>query len=159
MKRLISLIFAAFLGFATMSTLFTNIAGAAGGSFGVRGGYDFDAEQFLIGGQAEMGKILEIARFAPSVDFGFGNDLTTIAFNGDIRVFVTPPKASSTIYGGLGLTLFVVDSEGRDSDSEFGLTLSGGVKFGAGKGREYNIEGRFGMDDMPDFRVFFGIFF
>jgi hypothetical protein len=128
-------------------------------NFGFRGGYDTDFEQALLGFQTELGKVIEIARFAPSVDYGFGNDLTTFAFNGDIRIFLTPPAASATIYGGAGLTVFLIEPKGGDTDTDWGLTLSGGVKFGAGKGRVYNLEGRFGIDDMPEFRILFGIFF
>ncbi|MGH8015134.1 MAG: hypothetical protein ACREBV_02985 [Candidatus Zixiibacteriota bacterium] len=144
---------------AILSFGLAEIQAAPGGNFGVRGGYDFDAEQAVIGFQAELGKLIELARFAPSADYGFGNDLTTFAFNGDIRIYISPPQAAATFYGSVGPTFFVIDSDGRDADSEFGLTLSGGVKFGAGKGRFYNLEGRFGMDDMPDFRLLFGIYF
>ena len=104
-------------------------------------------------------KIAEIARFAPSVDLGFGNDLTTFAFNGDVRFFITPPKASATLYGGGGLTFLLAEPKGGNSDSDFGLTLHGGVKFGAGKSKLYNVEARVGVDKMPDLRIFFGIFF
>ena len=137
----------------------SDIQATAAGNFGVRGGSDFDAEQAVIGFQAELGRIIELARFAPSADYGFGNDLTTFAFNGDFRIYVTPPGAGATLYGGVGPTFFVVDTNGGDADSEFGFTLSGGVKFGAGQGREYNLEGRFGLEDMPDFRLLFGIYF
>ena len=148
-------------GFALLAnfTFIVDNAASAGNSFGVRGGYDTDYDQLLIGAQSELGKVLEIARFAPSVDLGFGNNLTTFAFNGDVRVFLTPPKASATLYGGAGLTMLIVEPKGGDSDSEFGLTLSGGVKFGAGKTRIYNAEARLGIDKMPDLRLLFGIFF
>lgn len=128
-------------------------------TYGLRGGYDTDNEQLLIGAQSELSKVLEVARFAPSVDLGFGNDLTTFAFNGDIRFFLTPPKASATLYGGAGLTLLIAEPKGGDSNSDFGLTLHGGVKFGAGSKQLYNVEARFGVDKMPDLRIFFGIFF
>jgi len=132
---------------------------AAAGTFGIRGGFDFDADQVVVGFQAELGRFLEITRFAPSVDFGFGNDLTTIAFNGDFRIYLTPPGSSAELYGSAGPTLLIVDTQGGNSDSEVGLTLSGGVKFGAGKGRTYNLEGRFGFENMPEFRLLFGIYF
>ena len=136
-----------------------NTSAAVGGNIGVRGGYDFDAEQAVIGFQAELGKFIELARFAPSADYGFGGGLTTFAVNGDIRIYFVPPSAEATLYGGVGPTFFIVDTDGSNSDSQIGLTLSGGLKFGAGEGRVYNVEGRFGIDDMPDFRLFFGIYF
>ncbi len=150
----LAIFFAAFFGFVT-----GNISAAVGGSYGIRGGYDFDAEQMMIGAQAELGKIIELARFAPSADYGLGNDLTTLAFNADMRIFLSPPGSSATLYGGVGPTFFITDSDGRDAHSKIGLTLSGGAKFGAGKGRTYNLEGRFGVDTMPSFRLLFGIFF
>jgi hypothetical protein len=136
----VAIVFAATCAFAS-----GNISAAVGGSFGIRGGYDFDAEQVVIGFQSELGKFIELARFAPSADYGFGNDLTTFAFNGDIRIYLTPPGAGATLYGGVGPTFFVVDTDGSDADSKIGLTLSGGVKFG--------------IDDSPDFRLLFGIYF
>lgn len=149
-----------FLALVTTCTIISFEADAAAvGSFGVRGGYDFDADQVVVGVQSELGQLVELVRFAPSVDFGFGNDLTTFAFNGDFRIFLNPPGASATLYGGVGPTFFVVDTKGGNSDSELGLTLSGGIKFGAGAGRVYNLEGRFGIDNMPNFRLLFGIFF
>jgi hypothetical protein len=136
-----------------------NIFSAVGGNIGVRGGYDFDGDQGVIGFQSELGKFIELTRFAPSADYGFGGDMTTFAFKGDIRIYLTPPNSSATLYGGVGPTFFVVDTDGSDTDSKLGLTLSGGIKFSAGKDRVYNIEGRFGIDDMPDFRLLFGIYF
>ncbi len=132
---------------------------AAAGTFGIRGGYDFDADQVIVGFQSELGRVLEVMRFSPSVDFGFGNDFTTIAFNGDFRIYLTPPGSSAEFYGSAGPTLLIIDPEGGDSNSEVGLTLSGGVKFGASKGRTYNLEGRFGFEEMPEFRILFGIYF
>jgi hypothetical protein len=156
MKRTKSMV----IVFAAVCAITTgNISAASGGSFGVRGGRDFDAEQMVIGFQAELGKLVGLARFAPSADYSFGNDLTTFAFNGDVRVFISPPGASATLYGGVGPTFFVVDTDRSNADSKIGLTISGGVKFGAGKGRVYNLEGRFGMDEVPDFRLLFGIYF
>jgi len=152
---------ALFFIFVVVMGIMTNeINAAAGGlSFGVRGGYDTDSKQILIGGQSELGKFLEIARFSPSVDYGFGQDMTTFAFNGDVHVFLTPPGASATLYGGAGPTFFVFKPKGGNSDSEIGLTLSGGIKFGAAKSRVYNLEGRFGFDKMPDLRILLGVYF
>lgn len=138
---------------------FSEATAMVGGSLGVRGGYDFDSEQIVIGFQSELGKFIQLARFAPSADYGFGSGQSNFAFNGDVRIYITPPGAAATLYGGVGPTFFVADSKGNSSDSKFGLTLSGGVKFGAGQGRVYNFEGRFGMDKMPNFRLLFGIYF
>lgn len=142
---------------AILLTLFTSHALADG--YGIRGGYDTDFDQLLIGVQTELSKVAEIARFAPSIDLGFGNDLKTFAFNGDFRIFLTPPKASATLYGGAGATFLIVEPKAGDSDSDFGWTLHGGVKFGAGKSKLYNVEARLGIDKMPDLRLFFGMFF
>lgn len=153
-NRVVLIVLAA-ISFAAIPEVHATVAG----SLGVRGGFDFESDQMVIGFQSELGKVIQLARFAPSADYSFGGDVTNFAFNGDVRIYVTPPGASATIYGGVGPTFFVVDSDGADTDSKFGLTLSGGVKFGAGKGRTYNVEGRFGVDVMPDFRLLFGIYF
>ncbi len=159
MNRIKYILFSAGLAWLTIIIPNSEAVAAAGGAYGVRGGYDFGAEQAVIGFQSELGKFIELARFAPSADYGFGNDSTTFAFNGDIRIFFSPPGASATLYGGVGPTFYVTDSDRSDADSKIGLTFSGGIKFGAGKGRNYNFEGRFGVDTMPDFRFLFGIYF
>jgi hypothetical protein len=137
----------------------TDSTAATGGNFGVRGGYDFDAEQVVVGAQAELGKFMQSLRFAPSADFTFGENVKTVALNADFRIYLVPPGSGTTFYGGAGPTLLIIDPDNGDSDSELGLTLSGGIKFGGGKGHNYNLEGRFGLDEMPDFRLLFGILF
>lgn len=122
MKIFKSFLFNAVLTFVFVTSLVTSDVKAntekSEATFGFRVGYDFDFKQVFVGGQAEMGKILKIFRFVPSVDYGFGNDLTTFAFNADLRIYFSPPGVSPVFYGGAGPTFLVASPDGGDSDSD-----------------------------------------
>ncbi|MBU1712676.1 MAG: hypothetical protein KKD47_06175, partial [Proteobacteria bacterium] len=45
-------------------------------AFGLRAGYGTNPDQFVIGAQAVLGRTVGFVRFAPSVDLGFGDDMT-----------------------------------------------------------------------------------
>nr|MBN2276617.1 hypothetical protein [candidate division Zixibacteria bacterium] len=134
--------------------------GAPPKSFGPRLGYSVNPDQFVIGFQAELGPVVESARMAPSFDLGFGDDITTFTLNGDIRLTILkPPKSNTAFYVALGPTLLFWDYKGGDSDLEIGLTATAGIKFPMGQSAFYNLEGRFGIGDVPDFRIMAGILF
>ena len=150
-------------GLCVMLLLVTGESGAqavSGMNFGVRAGLGLDPDQFVIGGQAILGRAFKVARFAPSVDVGFGDDLTTLMVNGDFRVsLLTLPKAGASLYAAAGPTLAMYDSDKGGSDTEIGLTLTAGLRLPMSTLNAYNIEGRFGFGDIPDFRLLFGIMF
>lgn len=120
--------------------------------FGLRGGFSLEPDQFVVGGQVEVGK-LAFARIVPSVDVGFGDDVTTIAFNGDFLLRVTIPDASLELYGGGGPTVLYADVSNGPSDWNLGLSLVVGGRLPVGGKHAINLEGRFGVGDIPDFRL------
>lgn len=142
----------------TLSGISINAADSPPLSFGLRGGFGINPDQGVVGAQAELGRV-SIARFAPSVDFGFGDNVTTIALNGDVRVHVSPPRTASAIYLGGGPTLLLIDPKYGDSDTEIGLSLAAGLKVPMGANNAYTLEGRLGLGDIPDFRLAIGILF
>jgi len=150
-------------GLCVMVLLVVGVSGVqavSGMNFGVRAGLGLNPDQFVIGGQAILGRALKITRFAPSIDAGFGDDLTTVLFNGDFRVsLLTLPRTGVSVYAAAGPTLAMYDSDKGGSDNEIGLTLSGGLRLPMSTLNAYNIEGRFGFGDIPDFRLLFGIMF
>jgi hypothetical protein len=127
-------------------------------SYGVLAGFGIDPDQFVVGVQAELGRV-KMARFAPSLDLGFGDNMTTYTLNGDIRLHVSPPKSTFTVYLGGGPTLALIDPKGGDSDTEIGLSLVAGLKAAMGRSNAYTLEGRFGVGDIPEFRLLAGILF
>lgn len=129
-------------------------------ALGVRGGWSSKPDQFFIGGQGEFGKFLKSARFAPSVDVGFGDDFTVTAINLDLRWYLLPlPETGIYFYGAAGPTLAIISPDKGDSDSEIGLSLTAGAKIPMKGANRYNLEFRFGIGDIPDLKIAFGILF
>lgn len=129
-----------------------------GKGFGLRAGYGTNPDQFVIGAQAVLGRTLGFMRFAPSVDAGFGDNMTTYLVNADFRLLsFSPPGSPAGLYGGAGASLAYLDAKGNGSDTEIGLNVVAGLTFPMGRKNEYNLEVRFGFADMPDLRVLFGI--
>ncbi|MBD3403275.1 hypothetical protein GF420_10305 [candidate division GN15 bacterium] len=128
-------------------------------SFGVRAGFGIDPDQFVFGGQAVLGQVLKVARFSPSVDVGFGDDLTTVVGNVDLRVHLSPPRAAAGLYVGGGPSLAWIDPDIGDSDTEIGFSAAGGLMAAMGQSNMYTLEARVGLGDVPDFRLTVGILF
>ena len=128
-------------------------------SFGARAGFGIDPDQIVFGGQAVLGQVLKVARFSPSVDVGFGDDLTTVVGNIDLRVHLSPPRAAAGLYLGGGPTLAWLDPELGDSDTEIGFSAAGGLMAAMGQSNMYTLEARVGLGDIPDFRLTVGILF
>lgn len=131
----------------------------SGLGFGVRGGFGLDPDQFVVGAQFSLGKALSIARVVPSIDVGFGDNVTTIDFNADFLLRLTVEGTSFGFYGGGGPTLAYIDVDNAGSDWEVGLSLTVGAQVPLLKKNATNIEGRFGIGDIPDFRLLFAFIF
>jgi len=127
--------------------------------FGPRIGYSSNPDQLVIGAQAVFGRFLKITRFAPSFDFGTGDNMKTYTFNADMRFIFSLPKSSTALYAAAGPTLIYGDADNGGSDTEVGATITAGVRFPMGKAGFYNLEGRFGIGDVPDFKIILGIMF
>ncbi len=126
--------------------------------FGLRTGYGTNPDQFVIGAQAVLGKTLGFMRFAPSIDAGFGDDLSSYLLNADFRLLsFSPPGSPAGLYAGTGASIAVYDFSNDGSDTEVGLNVIGGLTLPMGQKNEYNLEVRFGFGDMPELRVLFGI--
>ena len=129
-------------------------------SYGLRAGFGLEPDQFVIGAQAELGRFAKVLRFAPSIDGGFGDNFTTVVFNADLRLDLLPlPKSEAVFYVDAGPTLLYIDHKDFDSDTEIGLSLATGLQLPMGGSNMYNIEARFGIGDIPDFRLLLGVYF
>ena len=144
------------LALALLAMSASGVAAQAG--FGLRGGFGLEPDQFVVGGQVEVDN-LAFARIVPSVDVGFGDNVTTIAFNGDFLLRVDIPDASIELYGGGGPTVLYADVSNGSSDWNLGLTLVLGGRLPVGGKHAVNLEGRIGLGDVPDFRLIAAIIF
>lgn len=148
------------LGTVLLLALLAGTETAAAAGFGVRGGLGINPDQGVIGLQAEMGgKRLKAFRLAPSADFGFGDNVTTFCGNLDFLLHVPFPGSGGGAYGGLGPTLTYWDVDSGQNDTEIGLSLVAGMRLGMGDRNAYNLEARFGVGDVPDFRILVGVLF
>jgi hypothetical protein len=121
-----------------------------------RAGVGFEPDEFVVGAQVFMrGRLGGLVRIAPSLDFGFGSDLSTILINGDLLTGVLPVGSRFGLYGGAGLAAAWFIPDQGDSQSEIGVNLV----LGADIGNRFYAETRFGLDQMPDFRLLGGIRF
>lgn len=134
---------------------------AYGNGLILRAGAGINPDQFVVGAQTVLGHLFRppSPRFAPSVDIGFGDNVTVITLNADFRVMVSPPKSNAFVYLQAGPTISIVDPKHGDGDTDIGLTISGGVNFPMGPSNFYSLEGRIGVGDVPDFRILLGFQF
>ena len=120
--------------------------------FGLKAGLGLNPDQFVIGAQYSLGKALGIFRIVPAIHVGFG-DVTTVDFNVDFLARLVTKDSGFGFYAGAAPTF--ITGDGFD---EFGITLIGGVQVPIIKNKATNIEARFGLGDLPDFRLLFTLF-
>jgi hypothetical protein len=116
--------------------------------FGIKGGLGLNPDQFVLGLQYSLGKAVGVFRIVPNVHVGFG-DFTSVDFNVDFLARLTTKDSGFGFYGGAAPTFIT----GEGGYSEFGITLVGGVQVPIVKNRATNLEARFGLGDIPDFRL------
>ena len=116
--------------------------------FGIKGGLGLNPDQFVLGLQYSLGKAVGIFRVVPAIHVGFG-DITTVDFNVDFLARLVTKDSGFGFYGGAAPT-FITGDEGYD---EFSITLIGGVQVPIVKNHATNIEARFGLGNLPDFRL------
>lgn len=127
---------------------------------GARAGFSADPDQFVIGGQAVLGSVMPMIHLVPSVDLGFGNNVTVTALNIDLQYnFPSLPKVSPNLYVGAGPSIVRVNPDGGKSDTDVGLSLLAGLRIPMTGISYYNLEARFGMENVPDLKVLLGLMF
>ena len=152
-----SLLFLILLGLGSSDAIAQDNASPSGLGFGLRGGFGLDPDQFVLGAQFSLGKALSIARVVPSVDVGFGDNMTTIDFNADFLLRLIVEGTSFGFYGGGGPTLAYIDFKNSSSDWKLGLSVTVGAQVPILKKNATNIEARLGIGDIPDFRLLFAL--
>jgi hypothetical protein len=135
-------------------------ADAVVGGIGPRVGISLDPEQVVFGGQLIIGEIAPDLTFDPSLEFGFGDDLTIIALNFDVHYHFVVTGAGWRPYagGGVGLNFIEFDNiPGRDNSvTEVGLNLVGGAGVPTSSGNRFFAEAKFGLGDIPTLKMLVG---
>jgi hypothetical protein len=123
---------------------------------GPRVGLSVSPDQLLIGGQAIIGEVAPNLTFDPSVELGFGDDVTTLAANFDLHYHFDIENVTWRPYAGFGADIVFADVDGGGSDTEVG----GGIILGAGaptsSGNRFFGELKFGLGDVPDLKIVVG---
>ncbi len=147
------------LAVATTLLLTTAGAGRADSSVGLHGGFSSGPDQFVIGPHWNLSPIASNLYIVPSAEAGFGDDLTTIALNGDVQYRFVVHRSKVRPYAGGGVTFLWFDPKGPgDSDSNIGVEALGGIFFG--DNRPMFVDVKAGLsDEVPDWKFQFGINF
>ena len=129
-------------------------------AFGARVGYSISPDQFYVGAQADLGNVFGPGRLVPNVEFGFGDNLTTICFNGDyLYDFEGTPW---TVGGEVGIIYTswddggLSDIPGYDYDSsstDIGLSVLGNYNLVLSNGKILVLEAKLGLANSPDFKL------
>jgi hypothetical protein len=134
---------------------------AAAQRVGLRAGLSVDPDQFYFGVHAESGPVIDLVRFRPNVEAGFGGNLTVVAFNGEF-VYPFELRNGTRLYAGGGPALVVISRDrlgpppGVDTTNvEPGFNFLLGVLFLG----DYFAELKLGAIDSPDVRIGFGYTF
>ena len=86
---------------------------------GPRVGFSTDPDQFVFGGQLTIGEIAPHVTFDPSLEVGFGDNLTSIAANFDLHYHFPLTGYAWTPYAGAGATIvnYSYDNDLPNGDS------------------------------------------
>jgi hypothetical protein len=126
----------------------------AGIGFGLKGGFGTSPDQVVLGAQYSLGKRVSVFRLVPNFDVGFGDAATTADFNLDFLARAQVEGSSLAFYAGGAPTLGLANDK-----VNLGITLVVGVQLPILERNATNIEARFGIGDIPDFRALFTIIF
>ncbi|MEO5617433.1 MAG: hypothetical protein ABIS67_06650 [Candidatus Eisenbacteria bacterium] len=159
LKRLwIALLFAAALPAAALAQSSSG-TGPIATAWGPRFGFSSGPDQFLFGGQLDLGDLAPDLTLTPNVDIGIGDNATTIGLNGDIHYHFRVQNSPWRPYVGAGIafTHINVETPGGDySDTDVGLAIIGGAIVPTQSGSRFFIEGKLGLGDVHDFKLLIG---
>jgi hypothetical protein len=130
-------------------------------SVGLHGGFSSGPDQFIIGPHLNLSPIADNLYIVPGAEVGFGDDVTTLAFNGDLQYRFEVHDSEVRPYAGGGVALVWFDPDGPgDSDTNLGVHILGGIFFGKLNGQPMFVDVKAGLtDEVPDWKFQFGINF
>ena len=133
-------------------------------SVGPRVGASIDPDQLVVGGQLSLREFAPGWSFDPSLELGFGDNQTVIAFNLDAYYHLRMSGTDWRPYLGPGLSVDFMSFDepfGRRDQGEtnVGLDLVAGFTLPAGRGDHWFTELRFGVGDIPTLKIVGGFDF
>jgi hypothetical protein len=117
---------------------------------GLHAGLSINPDDFLVGLHFAFSPVAEDLTFVPSVEAGFG-DVTMVAGNADLH-YTLPVESKLAPYVGGGVTVNWFDFDGG-SDTEVGGSLLAGIHFS----QKFFLEGKIGLGDVPDAKLYVGL--
>jgi hypothetical protein len=126
----------------------------AQGGFGLRAGVSVDPDQFYVGAHVDAGPLVKRLWFRPSLEIGFGDNLTLLALNAELAYWL-PSSSPWRAYVGGGPALNVYDSDASGSETQAGLNFMLGVAHRGG----FFVEAKAGVFDSPNLKFAFGYTF
>jgi hypothetical protein len=128
--------------------------------FGIRAGATVNPDQFHLGGHFETGPLIEHLSFRPNLELGFGDHVTTVAFNFEFAYHIPIQRQPFSLYVGAGpaLIIYSFDTEsvrGHETNAEGGFNFLFGVEHRSGLFGELKV----GAIDSPDVKITVGYTF
>jgi hypothetical protein len=117
---------------------------------GPRVGFSLDPDQLVVGGHLQVGEIAPSLTFDPSLELGFGDDVTVIAMNFDMHYHVELQESDWRPYFGAGIGVNFTDSDRRapqrdQTDTEVGGSVVLGASVPIRSGNRFFGEMRLGL--------------
>lgn len=130
------------------------------GTLGLRVGFSVDPDQVVFGGQYTVADVAPRLYFVPNLELGLGDDLTIITVNLPLH-YHFDTQTTWALYAGGGLAISFVSRDAPppaddDSDTEVGGELIFGAEAPARGNGQFFTELKFGLGDIPDFKVLVG---
>ncbi len=147
----LSLILAAIPSVALAAGSSSSSGGMVVTAWGPRLGFSSGPDQFLVGAQLDLGQIVPDFTFTPNADLGVGNDETTISLNADFHYHFRIQNSPWRPYVGGGVGFI-----GGNGGSVGGGSLIGGAIVPTQSGSRFFAELKFGLGDLPDFKMVVG---
>ena len=150
------LAFAAILAAAVPATALAETGVMA---FGPRVGFSVDPDQVVFGGHMMIGELAPHLTFDPSLEVGFGDDVTVIALNFDLHYHTIIRDSDWTPYFGAGFAVQFIEVDlpapfEDVSDTEVNGALIAGVSVPTG-GNQFFGELKLAFDD-PNLKLMVG---
>ena len=138
-------------------TLLACTGSASAVGVGGQAGVSMNPDQFYIGGHGWLGKLSPNLEIRPTIEVGFGDDVTTWALNAGLAHRFTRPEGA--IWGYYAGAEFAVNIFARDGDSEteLGLNLMVGTVRDLPAGNEMLLEMKLGLADSPEVKIGIGM--
>lgn len=159
-----SLLACAFIVWIPAAALAAGGAGAYVTGIGPRIGFSSNPDQVVFGGQLQTGDIAPHITFDPSLEFGIGDNVTTVQINFDLKYHFLLQDSDWKPYAGFGIGVahYSVDLPPpyRDASStEAGGNALLGVTVPTRSGSRFFTEARIDIGDLPDLKILAGWIF